>query len=98
MSTIAAISTAPGIGGIGIVRMSGEDCFEILNKIFKAKKPEKIDVNNIEIIIILKNYLANIAICCYYMGNKSFADSINCAMCLIQCCCPNNFLIFHKLF
>jgi len=43
MSTIAAISTAPGIGGIGIVRMSGDDCFEILDKIFKAKKPEKID-------------------------------------------------------
>ena len=43
MSTIAAISTAPGIGGIGIVRMSGEDCFKILNKIFKAKNPEKIE-------------------------------------------------------
>ncbi len=35
MSTIVAISTAPGIGGIGIVRMSGKDCFMILNKIFK---------------------------------------------------------------
>ena len=43
MSTIAAISTAPGIGGIGIVRMSGEDCFEILEKIFKAKNPEEIE-------------------------------------------------------
>lgn len=43
MSTIAAISTAPGIGGIGIVRMSGEDCFKILNKIFKAKNPEEIE-------------------------------------------------------
>ena len=43
MSTIAAISTAPGIGGIGIVRMSGEECFEILEKIFKAKNPEKIE-------------------------------------------------------
>lgn len=43
MSTIAAISTAPGIGGIGIVRMSGEDCFKILEKIFKAKNPEKIE-------------------------------------------------------
>ena len=31
MSTIAAISTAPGIGGIGIIRMSGEDCFDILD-------------------------------------------------------------------
>ena len=35
MSTIAAISTAPGIGGIGIIRMSGENCFEVLEKIFK---------------------------------------------------------------
>ncbi len=43
MSTIAAISTAPGIGGIGIIRMSGEDCFKILDQIFKAKKPKSID-------------------------------------------------------
>lgn len=43
MSTIAAISTAPGVGGIGIVRMSGENCFDILNKIFKAKKEENIE-------------------------------------------------------
>lgn len=37
MSTIAAISTAPGIGGIGIIRMSGKECFSILEKIFKPK-------------------------------------------------------------
>lgn len=43
MSTIAAISTAPGIGGIGIIRMSGEDCFKVLDRIFKAKKPQKIE-------------------------------------------------------
>lgn len=35
MSTIAAISTAPGIGGIGIIRMSGKECFDILDKIFE---------------------------------------------------------------
>ena len=34
MSTIAAISTAPGIGGIGIIRLSGEDTFKIIEKIF----------------------------------------------------------------
>lgn len=43
MSTIAAISTAPAIGGIGIVRMSGKDCFEVLEKIFKPKNPEIIE-------------------------------------------------------
>ena len=37
--TIAAISTATGNGGIGIIRMSGRNCFEILNKIFKPLNP-----------------------------------------------------------
>lgn len=42
MNTIVAISTAPGIGGIGIIRMSGEDSFKILEKIFIPKKKESI--------------------------------------------------------
>ena len=43
MSTIASISTAPGIGGIGIIRMSGDETFEILEKIFKPKTSQKIE-------------------------------------------------------
>ena len=43
MSTIVAISTAPGIGGIGIVRMSGDQSFEILNKIFVPKNNKAFD-------------------------------------------------------
>lgn len=43
MSTIASISTAPGVGGIGIIRMSGEKSFEILDKIFFAKNPCEIE-------------------------------------------------------
>lgn len=34
--TIAAISTAPGVGGIGIIRVSGLDAVEIVDKVFKA--------------------------------------------------------------
>ena len=41
MNTIVAISTSPGVGGIGIIRMSGKNCFEILNKIFKPKNKDK---------------------------------------------------------
>ena len=37
MSTIAAISTATGTGGIGIIRMSGKECFQVLKKIFIPK-------------------------------------------------------------
>ena len=37
--TIAAISTPRGEGGIGIIRISGDKSFEILDKIFNTKNP-----------------------------------------------------------
>ena len=43
MSTIASISTARGIGRIGIIKISRKKSFEILEKIFKPKKQEKIE-------------------------------------------------------
>lgn len=43
MSTIAAISTAMGNSGIGIIRMSGDKSFDIIKKIFKTKT-EKVDI------------------------------------------------------
>ena len=43
MDTIVAISTAPGLGGIGIIRMSGNESFNILMKFFKSKKIKTID-------------------------------------------------------
>ena len=43
MSTIVSISTAPGLGGIGIIRMSGDESFNILSKIFKPKNNQKIE-------------------------------------------------------
>ena len=36
--TIAAIATAPGEAGIGIVRLSGSMAIDILNKVFKGKR------------------------------------------------------------
>ena len=34
MSTVAAISTAYGVGGIGVIRISGEKSLEIADKVF----------------------------------------------------------------
>lgn len=36
--TIAAISTPPGEGGVGIIRISGEDSFRIAGKLFRPRK------------------------------------------------------------
>lgn len=41
--TIAAISTPPGTGGISIVRMSGDDSFDIIKRIFKPANNIAID-------------------------------------------------------
>jgi tRNA modification GTPase len=49
--TIAAISTPRGEGGIGIVRMSGDDSINILSKIFKPISNKKVEE--------LKNFTIN---------------------------------------
>ncbi len=48
METIAAISTAMGNGGIGIIRMSGKEAFSILKKIYRNNKNEEIKIEEIE--------------------------------------------------
>lgn len=45
-NTICAIATALGQGGIGIVRISGNNAFDVIKKIFRPKG--KIDYNNIK--------------------------------------------------
>ena len=40
-STIAAIATAPGAGGIAIVRLSGPESYEVVAKVFRPANPAK---------------------------------------------------------
>ena len=40
--TITAISTAQGEGGIGVIRISGDNAFEIADKVFKSINNKKI--------------------------------------------------------
>ncbi len=49
MKTIAAISTAQGIGGIGVVRVSGENAAKIADKVFKPYfGPQKNCLSNLK--------------------------------------------------
>ena len=47
METIVAVSTALGQGAISIVRMSGKESINIINKIFKGKDLTKVDSHTI---------------------------------------------------
>ena len=63
METIAAISTATGSGGIGIIRMSGDKCFEILKKIFISSQElileDKQPIEDIKGYTIKYGYIIN---------------------------------------
>jgi len=39
-STICAISTSPGVGGIAVIRISGKNAFVVVDKIYKPAKKE----------------------------------------------------------
>ena len=73
MSTIVAISTAPGIGGIGIIRMSGENSFEILNKIFVTNdKPIAGYTMKYGKIIDEKNVIIDEVLVSYFVAPNSY--------------------------
>lgn len=57
-TTIAAIATATGNGGIGIVRMSGDRCFEVLKKIFVPINKD-VDIDKVEGYTIKYGYIIN---------------------------------------
>ena len=83
MNTIAAISTAPGTGGIGIVRMSGEKTFEILEKIFIQKHKENIEnIKGYSIkygnIIDENNKIIDEVLVSYFKAPKSYTTEDMC--------------------
>jgi len=53
--TITAISTALGVGAIAIIRVSGDQSIEIVNKIFKGKDLKKVESHTINYGHIINN-------------------------------------------
>lgn len=53
--TIAAISTALGVGAISIVRISGDNAINIVNKSFKGKDLKKVETHTINYGHIVEN-------------------------------------------
>lgn len=80
MNTIAAISTAIGNSGIGIIRISGEDSFEIIKKIFKPKS-NKIDIkpNTIKYgYIVCGDKIIDEVLVSFFKSPKSFTTENMC--------------------
>lgn len=75
-NTIVAISTPMGNGGIGIIRISGDDTFSIINKIFipknKNSKIEGFKIKYGNIINPKNNELIDEVLVSYFKNPKSY--------------------------
>ena len=80
METIVAISTAPGNSGIGIVRLSGEKCFDIIGKIFIPKNDGLIKGYSIKYgnIIDDNNEIIDEVLVSYFISPKSYTGENMC--------------------
>ena len=80
MSTIVAISTAPGNSGIGIVRLSGKESFDVLNKIFNPVNKGETKGYTIKYghIIDKKNEIIDEVLVSFFIGPKSYTGENMC--------------------
>ena len=80
MSTIAAISTAPGNAGIGIVRLSGENSINIIEKIFKPVKKGEVKGYSIKYgnIIDKQGEVIDEVLVSFFMAPKSYTGENMC--------------------
>ena len=80
METIVAISTAPGNSGIGIVRLSGKKCFDIIGKLFIPKNDGLIKGYSIKYgnIIDDNNEIIDEVLVSYFILPKSYTGENMC--------------------
>lgn len=80
MEAIVAISTPPGYGGIGIIRMSGKDSFKIIEKIFKPKNNGEIKGYSMKFGYIFDSKGRNVdeVLVTYFVAPKSFTTENMC--------------------
>ena len=82
MEAIVAISTPPGYGGIGIIRMSGKDSFKIIDKIFEPKNKSKSEIEGYKMkygkIFDSKGKSVDEVLVTYFTSPKSFTTENMC--------------------
>lgn len=84
MNTIAAICTPMGNGGVGIIRISGEDSVKIINKVFIPVKKGSIKPFSLKLghIIDDKNVIVDQVLVSYFKAPKSYTGE---DVCEINC-------------
>ena len=72
-STICALATAPGIGAIAIIRLSGEEAISICNKVFNGKDLTAVDSHTVHFGTIKEgDKILDEVLVSIFKGKKSF--------------------------
>ena len=72
-STICALATAPGIGAIAVIRLSGEDAINICNKVFFGKDLTQVETHTAHFGTIRANdKIIDEVLLTVFKGKKSF--------------------------
>ena len=84
MKTIAAISTPAGVGGIGIIRISGDDALNVVKKVFRAKNPSPFESYRVKFgyIVDEKENLMDQVLVSYFKAPKTYTGE---DVCEINC-------------
>ena len=91
--TIAAISTTSGNGAISIIRISGPESIQIVNKIFKGKNLEEVDSHTINYgHIIYNGILQDEVLVSIMKGPKTFTMED-----VVEINCHGNILVTKKI-
>src|SRR5882757_6421797 len=71
--TIIALSTPPGIGAIGVIRLSGKKTFDIINQLFPSKNIEQQPTHTVHIgFLKLDGAILDEVVLSLYKGPRSY--------------------------
>src|SRR6218665_1893675 len=76
--TIVAISTAPGVGAIAVIRISGNKAFDIVNSLFPSKDITKLASHTLHVgILTIEETEIDEVVLSLYKAPKSYTAEDN---------------------
>lgn len=95
-STIAAISTAQGAGGIGIIRISGDKAFEVADKVFRGISKKKLsEAEGYRALygsVVFEDEVIDECVAFVYKAPKSFTGEN-----VVELCCHGGILVTRSV-
>ena len=92
MSTIVAISTPQGIGGISIIRLSGDDSLKIATEVFAPNTPTEIEPRRFYLGKIGRDSVIDECLMVYFRAPFSYTGED-----VVEFHCHGNMLIAHRV-